>query len=60
MNHEEHVSQLKSEVRYIQEVATSARGSGSHAAVGGLVAGVCGLCLRGTARGATAASWQRS
>lgn len=33
MNHEEHVSQLKSEVRYIQEVATSAGG--------------CTLCLRG-------------
>uniref|UniRef100_A0A8C3GP47 Tuftelin 1 n=1 Tax=Cairina moschata TaxID=8855 RepID=A0A8C3GP47_CAIMO len=38
VNHEEHVSQLKSEVRYIQEVATSAGG--------------CALCLRGPARGA--------
>lgn len=38
MNHEEHVSQLKSEVRYIQEVAMSAGG--------------CTLCLRGPAWGA--------
>lgn len=37
MNHEEHVSQLKSEVRYIQEVATSAGGwwrGAAHSACG--------------------------
>lgn len=54
MNHEEHVSQLKSEVRYIQEVATSAGGWWPGAGGGGLH-----TLLAGPRVGRTAASWQR-